>query len=528
MLQRQTQAARYWIEDFQIERADVDHLYTILLERETPLLTDEMALALVRYRIWKEEEEITKRRSESNIYQPKSTYEIGQRVTFPAQDYAVGSIVGTRPGHNPECGDFRVIQVEFESGETREFASELLGEHLLNIDEAQLLSDQESLLSPEELFIEYGGEVADAIEEHLLAHHDLVQLAGRWFPKSLLAEIHVGHLNLAEAVLDVASGGPMSTPDILEQIGMLDDVNSRLAEFSMNYALQEDGRFDEVGPAGRVLWYLTRMEPEEVRETPPRLIYHPIDYDPSLLGKELTEQELEIDDEHSPIPAPRRRVAPPSVTITLTYPHRRSGTLPLSSGLRPLFPTAYEAPRIRFVLVDDKTEQEMPGWVVRHAGYVFGLSEWYEANDIPVGAYIMISRTEDPERVRIAYDSRRPRTEWVRRAFVDGRRLRFEMHREAIGGDYDDLTILSVDDDDAVDALWQHVLNNDTSLVVLMRDLLPELAKLNPQGVVHARTLYSAINVLRRCPPGPIFSNLASLPYFEHVSGPYWRAKPKE
>ncbi len=36
----------------------------------------------------------------------------------------------------------------------------------------------------------------------------------------------------------------------------------------MDLALQEDARFDEVGPAGQVLWYLKRLEPEEARETP--------------------------------------------------------------------------------------------------------------------------------------------------------------------------------------------------------------------------------------------------------------------
>ncbi|MCD4686364.1 MAG: hypothetical protein K8S97_10545, partial [Anaerolineae bacterium] len=61
------------------------------------------------------------------------------------------------------------------------------------------------------------------------------------------------------------------------------------------------------------------------------------------------------------------------------------------------------------------------------------------------------------------------------------------------------------------------------TLTDTMRHLLGELARLTPQRTVHAKTLYSAVNALRRCPPGPIFATLVARPEFEHVGGPYWR-----
>jgi hypothetical protein len=57
----------------------------------------------------------------------------------------------------------------------------------------------------------------------------------------------------------------------------------------------------------------------------------------------------------------------------------------------------------------------------------------------------------------------------------------------------------------------------------LLADLVPELAKLNPQGTVHTKTIYSAVNMLRRCPPGPILAELISRPAFVSVGGGYWR-----
>ncbi len=82
---------------------------------------------------------------------------------------------------------------------------------------------------------------------------------------------------------------------------------------------------------------------------------------------------------------------------------------------------------------------------------------------------------------------------------------------------------LGADDLKAVDALWISTENPERRLVDIVRDIMGELMRLNPQRTVHAKTLYSAVNVLRRCPPGPIVATLATEPDFEHVGGPYWR-----
>ena len=58
---------------------------------------------------------------------------------------------------------------------------------------------------------------------------------------------------------------------LLKDTGLPSNVNPRLQAFSLNYALQEDTRFDEVGPAGQLLWYLRRLEPPEVLYPPRRL-----------------------------------------------------------------------------------------------------------------------------------------------------------------------------------------------------------------------------------------------------------------
>ena len=58
----------------------------------------------------------------------------------------------------------------------------------------------------------------------------------------------------------------------------------------------------------------------------------------------------------------------------------------------------------------------------------------------------------------------------------------------------------------------------------LLEQLLPELAKLSPQGNVHAKTLYAAINLIKRIPPGPLFAALITQTKFRAMGDGYWLA----
>jgi hypothetical protein len=74
----------------------------------------------------------------------------------------------------------------------------------------------------------------------------------------------------------------------------------------------------------------------------------------------------------------------------------------------------------------------------------------------------------------------------------------------------------------AIDALWRRAEANQRSIVSLLIELFPTLAALTPQKTVHAKTLYSALNMLRRTPPGPIFAELVNNPAFQTVGDHYW------
>ena len=56
MTVRDTQSANYWGATFTVEDADLDFLSNLLLEDETPLSAAEMAQAIVRRRIEREQQ----------------------------------------------------------------------------------------------------------------------------------------------------------------------------------------------------------------------------------------------------------------------------------------------------------------------------------------------------------------------------------------------------------------------------------------------------------------------------------------
>mgnify|MGYP005839222771 CR=1 FL=1 len=509
----------YW-ETFELQEEDVEFLYNYLLEQETPLTSQELLGALVQERIRREIEAIEKQRSAAGeIYLPRETYTHGQRLIFPALDWRQGEVVGVRAGNNPDYPGLQVIKVRFDDNEEREFACGV-ADHPLN--NPIPISQEEGIFDQDAIVRVYGDQLVERIEDGLRAHKDFVRIAGRWFPRALLVEINQGHLNLAEAVLDIAGGGPLATSALLEQIELSTTTNPKLVEFSLDLALEEDPRFDEVGPAGKVLWYLRRLEPEEVRETPLHLRYQEIEIDRQLLNDEMLALERELDDELSLLENRSRQED--EVVVRLIYPHWRVGSLPLSSRLRHLFPTAYEAPRIRFILTDQESGEQFPGWVVREKRYVFGLWQWYQHHGLMPGSLVRVQRGKKPGEVLISVDKRRASREWIRTVLVgsDGG-IVYAMLKQIVTAAYDERMAIAVPDVEALDQVWQRIQKERPSFERLVVNTARELTKLNPQGHVHASELYSAINIIRRCPPAPLFALLASRPGFVHVGDLHFR-----
>ncbi len=510
----------YW-EVFELQSKDVEFLYNHLLEIETPLSPAELVAVLIEERLRDEKVAAERRRAQGGkAYLPKDEYAVGDDLLFPALGGEVGSVTAVRPARAVTDAPFSVVEVEFESGQKREFAAGF-AEHKLNIPIEP--DDNDPLLNPEMIQQRYGELVAERAVSALKENDDFVYIAGRWFPRALLVDVNAGNLNLAEAILDMAEGGPLPTTELIAQVGMPEGVNQNLAEFSLDLALQTDIRFDEVGSAGEVAWFLKRLEPQDVLETPIYLRYSGVDYDQDALTDQMLQLETRLDDELSELDLPLNKDG--SCDLTLIYPHWRSGTLPLSDRLAKILPTAYESPRVRFTLVDGETGEKFPGWVVRLERYVYGLREWYQSSGLMPGSKISLRPGENPGEVIVTAEGHRSTKEWVRTALVgaDGGVV-FATLKQTVEAAFDDwMMVYMASATTPLDERWTESLKKKPPFEQIVVETLRELARLNPQAHVHAAELYSAVNVVYRCPPGPVMALLGSRSWFVHIGDLHFR-----
>jgi hypothetical protein len=300
------------------------------------------------------------------------------------------------------------------------------------------------------------------------------------------------------------------------------EVSRQLQEFSLESALLQDRRFDEVGPAGYALWYLRAMEPRQVLETPAALRYVPHSYSRELLDPVALALEAQVDDEWSESPA--SDVSAAAATVVLSYPHWRAGTLPLAPRVAGLFPTSRITDRIRFTFVDAETGAEFPGWVVRSGRYVFGLADWYASHDVGVGSYVDLARGAEPGVISVQVRRiRSKRREWLRTVTAEEGRLVFEVTRVPVSCEFDELATVAVLDPAAVDALSDAYRR--APLEQLLEMIFSGLAGLSLQRAVHAATLYSVVNLLRRVPPAPLLATLVTSQQYTSLGDNYWAYK---
>lgn len=502
--------------EFSISENEISRIYNHLLETETPASLSELAKIIIINEINNQNQKIeAEQKTIGKIYYPKEQYNKSDHLIFPHRSWELGKVLSIRDGINPDYPNLKVIDVEFSDKLQATFASNL-NEHKLNVP---VQKEIDKWLDLDLVLATYGSSIAEKIQRMIDSTNDLVCIAGLYFPRALLIDIGIGQLNLCEAILEMENGGPLSTQELLNQIDFPTGVNSQLLTFSLDYALQEDPRFDEVGPAGITLWFLKRLEPDEVQNTPRFLQYS--EELPELSNELLkyrsfgTEQcdELEADDALSNVD---------SVIISLSYPHWRSGTLPLTSKLRALFPTAYETPRIKFNFSDAKNSSTFDGWVVRPSKYIFGLRDWFSREGIIPGSLIQLSRGKNPGEVSIKVDKPKNSKEWIRTVLVgtDGG-IVFALLKQVATCTFDERMALVTPDTQSLDSIWEK--KSKLPMDKIIHQTMLDLAKLNTQGQIHAQELYAAVNTIRRCPPSVILHVLFTQDWVKHLGDLYFK-----
>jgi hypothetical protein len=506
----------YW-KNLNITDADIERLYGSVLDQAEPVTAEELAATLIRARVSEEEERRARYNQQARLYQPKLEYEIGERLIFSALDDAEGVVTAIRPSDNPRISPYHVITVQFTSGgENREFASSYLEPHPLNQEREARAATSD--LTPEQVLSDHGVAVTALLVARLHKDKEFVELDNRWMLRGLLVGVHEGHLNLAEAAIEQAGNG-MTTQDLAQVLELPTAGSKRNAVlFSLEYALRHDDRFENVGPLGETRWFLKRLEPADARELPRVLLMPPTGISRVALPQELErfveELEREGDSEGN------GHVSVPITTLSLTYPHRRAGSLPLVGKVRALFPESDNS-RMLVTLVGEVDGARIPGWFVQEGNYLAGLRPWYELHKLNPGAYVQLQKRPEPLTVSISYQPQRERSLWVRVAHVQGGQLTFAQEKKPVAHKYDEEMLIVIGDAVGIDSL---VLSSrlDRPLESLLVEIFPELSKLSGAGRVHAKTLYAAVNFIRRVGMRAVFSALVQSSAFVSLGGGYF------
>jgi len=340
----------------------------------------------------------------------------------------------------------------------------------------------------------------------------------QWLLADMLAEVNIGHLNIAEALIYMQEK-PLKTEQFFDDLGLDANVSLPMRAVSLNHAFNHDPRFDQIDVQGEPHWYIKTLVPDGVLNPPMLLQHTSTAYNRALLSVELLQLEWELDDEwgesslNNDIPS-----VVPSTTMTLTYPHRRYGTLPLSGRTRSFFPNC-DQDRSMITIVDGRWGNRYTCWVAHKERYVYGLGKWMDDHELPVGAILTLERSPDEKELILDFRTRRAKREWARIATADleNRHLTFEMNKIMIACEYDEYLVVADHSTEPIDELRNSLHEEGVGLMDVVEQVTPELIKLNPQGTVHAKSVYSATNILYRCAPGAVFYALISNRKFTDV-----------
>ncbi len=528
MKQRPTQTLDFWQSKYQVTDQAIEALYNKFLESGEPAFVDEVGLFFVQQAIEAEEQAIRAELQQGKIYHIDLSYEVGDQLIFPHLDYLAGTVVNIKPGCNPSDGDFSILEVTFDdkSHTTANFAADFKSHHILSSTYEEEAGDS-GASEVQKIYGKYQHVIRSKVEQGLQQNDEFVHCDSQWFLTDLLIDVPVGLLNIVDAAIDI-NAGPLNVDALIEQLEL--QKNGKITDavrFSVNHRLENDPRFFNVGTEQHVLWYLDRLKPPQTIASPHNLVVDDqLSFDPSTLPGDLAVFLNEIDDENTPPEFLKSASASDKeVTFVLNYPHRRSGTLPILPAVRQLLPDNNGA-LLALQLIDSQSGEKILAWYVGQHNYIYGLKDWYQKYQLPVGTFITLKKTDDALEFIIEFASQRTQQEWVRVVTVRNNQLAFQMRKRAISCSYDELMILGEEGSEAIDALWKKVERNGTPLYTLLTNIFPELMKLSSQSAVHIKTLYSAINAVKRCPPGPLLQELTKHSAFVWMGHGYWTYKP--
>ncbi|MCS6862428.1 MAG: hypothetical protein NZT92_19160, partial [Abditibacteriales bacterium] len=200
------------------------------------------------------------------------------------------------------------------------------------------------------------------------------------------------------------------------------------------HALAEEMRSDrEFTPVGKDRWFLRELIPPQIHDVP--ILLTPIHLDLRTLEDEPIDVLLTDDGLDGDLPAivrapewedigeeaeverlTKTKMTGDRLTYTVLYHHFKAGTMKLRKMDEEFFPPDVNIARLVFV---DDAYGEIPVWLNRETGLLYGFKDWYNTRLTPAGSIFTVERTDDPDRYIIrSIDTRNSP------AYIDPNRLK--------------------------------------------------------------------------------------------------------
>ncbi|MGI6381536.1 MAG: hypothetical protein ACOX2R_12360 [Anaerolineae bacterium] len=525
-LHSQTEA--FWRDEYQVTDQDLDLVTSLILDAGKPRSADILAAAIIMRRVKREQQALAQMASRGDLYQPKNTYEVGQRLVFSAREFADGTVTDVREGYNPKYGEFSVIKVQFEDeGPELEFAAGFAYEHALNRPEEELLGGSDEAFSVEDLVATCLPYVRDRLSAALEEHDEFLRFEDEWYLQELLPDVDEGYLNLAEALI-YERDQPLSVSDILSALDLAEGTSVAAQSFALNRALASDVRFDDVSLDDQPLWYLRQLEPAAVHMRPP-VMDDPIRTEGGeSIGLSMLDLVEDLGDELDDVPGMVLRELD-QIAYDVTFPHLYAGTMPSTQQLLTALKLEHNDRHARITLMDANSGKAYPVWLVPTQGYVCGLNEWYREVGMCVGGRVEVSIPDEPLTIAVSTQrARRSRSEFIRAAAAEGGTLTLQMQRASLDVEVDRDTVIYIPEPEEIATLMLTDRMRGLSLSEIVYHAFEELAKLGSGGTVHAKSVYSAVNLMRRCGSVPIFQELTRRACYDPVGNNEWVFDPNK
>lgn len=525
----------YW-RSFALSDEELEHLHDLIIGKGIPQTTTFLAYEVIERRCQAEAKAVKTEITGERVipYHPRETFEKGQRLKF--KRLGIARVVETWSEHHSYHGEYLALRVREEAtGEVRVFMAavkrgfEDYEPVEMEVPEGWGLGKPAPYVAPGEVVEQFGNYVREVLTNRLGQDERFVHFGEEWFLADLLERVSMQELTLVEKRIREA-GEPLKLAALVAVPDEPQTDEDFVRRFSCNYALAQDGRFDNVGTVDAPLWFLLALEPAEVVTKPEHLAIPAV---PSTREYEYIHEELEqvakdLDDEAeetAPPPAEFIQSREP-VRFVLNYAHLAAGAVPLTNRIRRVFPRP-AGPRSWITFVDAHSGTRLAGWVMHEERYAWGLKEWYDAYGIRAGNYVTLQATENPTEIRVDFDELpQPRVERVRVATrgKDGS-WRFEWQEREVRYKYDPLMFIAETRFEELESLDWEAEQVGKPIFEVMCDLFPALAE-SEGGNVHAKTLYQAVNLVRRCAPATVFCQLSQRVCFDPVGEGYWTYDP--